>query len=160
MSFLSLVESGGSDITFGRLRRLLRLYGKTPNDLVGERPDTEGVIVRGDEQRFLFSLDDGITGYLAVPDTTRLMLAARVDFEPTATMRDPSSHHGEEWVLVTQGEVRIDFEDGVSFTLAAGDTAQFDCLRPHRVTNVGTTLARTYSVVTTGIRGRSRLGHR
>jgi transcriptional regulator with XRE-family HTH domain len=158
VSFLSLVESGGSDITFGRLRRLLRLYGKTPNDLVDDISDTKDVVVRGVEQPFLFSLDDGITGYLAVPNTTGLMLAARVDFEPAATMHEPSNHHGEEWVLVAQGEVRVDFEEGVSFTLGAGDTIQFDCRRPHRFTNVGRSLARTYSVVTTGIRGHSVLG--
>src|SRR3954451_14814234 len=45
VSFLSLVESGGSDITFRRLRRLLRLYGKTPSDVLAGAPDSRGTVV-------------------------------------------------------------------------------------------------------------------
>jgi transcriptional regulator with XRE-family HTH domain len=157
VSFLSLVESGGSDITFGRLRRLLRLYGVTPNDLVGDEADTDGVVVRADEQPFLFSLDDGITGFLAVPDATRMLLSARVDLDPGAAMVEPSSHNGEELVIVIEGRLLLEFEDGASFTLGTGDTAHFDSLRPHRFSNIGPGKARTFSIVTTGVRGQSRL---
>jgi transcriptional regulator with XRE-family HTH domain len=157
VSFLSLVESGGSDITFGRLRRLLRLYGVSPNELVGNEPDTEDVVVRAEQQPFLFSLDEGITGFLAVPDATRMLLSARVDLEPGAAMIEPSSHNGEELVIVIEGRLRLEFDDGASFTLRAGDTAHFDSLRPHRFSNIGRGRARSFSVVTTGIRGQSRL---
>jgi transcriptional regulator with XRE-family HTH domain len=157
VSFLSLVESGGSDITFGRLRRLLRLYGVSPNDLVGDDPESEGVVVRAEEQPFLFSLDDGITGFLAVPDTTRMLLSARVDLEPGAAMVDLSSHNGEEFVIVIEGRLKLEFKDGASFTLRPGDTAHFDSRRPHKLSNIGRAPARAFSIVTTGVRGQSRL---
>src|SRR5688572_18730681 len=53
-SFLSLVENGKSDITIGRLVRLVNLYGVTLTDLIPPRPDdSEPEITRVDERRLI-----------------------------------------------------------------------------------------------------------
>jgi transcriptional regulator with XRE-family HTH domain len=52
-SFLSLVENGKSDITIGRLVRLVTFYGIHLADLVPVAPAAEPDLVRKSEQRTL-----------------------------------------------------------------------------------------------------------
>src|SRR5438094_6693590 len=68
-SFLSLVEKGKSDITIGRLVRLVEFYGTTLADLIPMAPlVAEPEIVRVDEQRRISSPAEGIDVYMLAPD--------------------------------------------------------------------------------------------
>ena len=66
-SLLSLIETGRSDITIGRLTRLARLYEIRLADLVPEPRHADPVIVRADDRRVLHYSAEGIDIELLVP---------------------------------------------------------------------------------------------
>ncbi len=92
-SFLSLVENGRSDITIGRLVRLVDFYGLSLADLIQDTPPADPDIVRRDEQGTLPSPAEGIEFRLLAANSPALMLPMMVGFEPDAHLsgvRSPS----------------------------------------------------------------------
>src|SRR5215212_2430681 len=73
-SFLSLVENGKSDITIGRLVRLVAFYGLALTDLLPAAPPAEADIIRKTEQRTLPSSERGIEFRLLAPDSDGSMM--------------------------------------------------------------------------------------
>lgn len=134
-SFLSLVETGRSDITIGRLTRLVEFFDVSLLDLLPEQPTADARIVRADERRRLPSAEIGVTVHLLVPDTQRTMMAMLLDFEPGAALAEYGRHPGEEWVHVLQGELLIEFEGEEPRTLAFGDSAYYSSTHPHLFKN-------------------------
>jgi transcriptional regulator with XRE-family HTH domain len=72
-SFLSLVETGKSDISIGRLVRLVQFYGVGLADLLPTAGDSPEV-VRSGERRHVISESEGIDQYLLAPDANRTMM--------------------------------------------------------------------------------------
>jgi transcriptional regulator with XRE-family HTH domain len=134
-SFLSLVENGRSDITIGRLSRLVEFFGVSILDLLPDQPTADARIVRGNERRRLPSAETGVEVYLLVPDTQRSMMSMLLDFEPGAALAEYGRHPGEEWVHVLEGELLIEFEGDDPRTLAAGDSAYYSSTHPHLFKN-------------------------
>lgn len=134
-SFVSLVENGRSDITIGRLTRLVDFYGVTINDLLpapsGEDPD----VVRKSEARQLHSPDEGIDVYLLTSGTDRSMMPMLLVFEPGAGLAELGRHPGEEFVHVLDGELRLEVEGSEPRLLRAGDSAYYAGDRPHLFRN-------------------------
>lgn len=64
---------------------------------------------------------------------------------PHGGRRTALSHEGEEFLLVLDGPVRLEF-DGATYDLEAGDTAYFDAELPHRILNPGDRDARVLCV--------------
>jgi transcriptional regulator with XRE-family HTH domain len=138
-SFLSLVERGQSDITFGRLLRLTEVYGVSVTELVPGAPrDTS--VVRRDEQVPFYRPGEGMEMYLLTPDGGTLIGSLGV-FEPGTQASQTSSHEGDEFVYVLEGSVELDV-GAQTLTLQEGDTVLFDASRPHTLRNVGRTRAR------------------
>lgn len=133
-SFLSLVENGRSDITIGRLTRLVDFYGVTINDLLppaGEDAD----VVRRDEARQLHSPDEGIDVYLLTSGTDRSMMPMLLVFDPGAGLAEMGRHPGEEFVHVLEGELVLEVEGSDSRRLRAGDSAYYAGDKPHLFRN-------------------------
>jgi XRE family transcriptional regulator, regulator of sulfur utilization len=135
-SFLSLVEKEKSDITIGRLVRLIDFYGISitdilPGSTVGGYPQ----VVTPEERRLLHSPAEGIDVYLLTPDTRRQMMPLQVEFEPGAQLAEPGRHAGEEWVLVVEGELRLELDGAEPRILRPGDTAYYPAERPHLFAN-------------------------
>jgi quercetin dioxygenase-like cupin family protein len=135
-SFLSLVEKERSDITIGRLVRLIDFYGISISDIlpgttVGGYPQ----VVTPGERRLLHSPAEGIDVYLLTPDTRRQMMPLQVEFEPGARLAEPGRHPGEEWVIVVEGELRLELEGAEPRILGPGDTAYYPAERPHLFAN-------------------------
>jgi quercetin dioxygenase-like cupin family protein len=135
-SFLSLVEKERSDITIGRLVRLIDFYGISISDIlpgttVGGYPQ----VVTPPERRLLHSPAEGIDVYLLTPDTRRQMMPLQVEFEPGARLAEPGRHAGEEWVLVVEGELRLELEGAEPRILGPGDAAYYPAERPHLFAN-------------------------
>lgn len=136
-SFLSLVENGRSDITIGRLTRLVDFYGVTINDLLPPPRGEDADVVREEDARQLHSPDEGIDVYLLTSGTgtDRTMMPMLLVFEPGAGLAELGHHRGEEFVHVLEGELLLEVEGSATRTLRAGDSAYYAGDRPHLFRN-------------------------
>jgi quercetin dioxygenase-like cupin family protein len=135
-SFLSLVEQGKSDITIGRLVRLVDFYGISINDLL---PGTDGPsfpeVVRRPERRLVHSPAEGIHVFLLSGDTRRTMMPMLLEFEPGAHLAEHGRHEGEEWVHVLDGTLSLELKGAEAQLLRAGDSGYYPADRPHMFRN-------------------------
>lgn len=134
-SFLSLVENGRSDITIGRLTRLVDYYGISIIDLLptGENGDPD--VVRAGETRQLRSPEEGTTMYLLSSGTNRTMLPMLLELEPGSSMAESGHHAGEEFVHVLDGTLLLEVDSTAPQELHAGDSAYYRADRPHLFRN-------------------------
>lgn len=138
-SFLSLVENGKSDITIGRLVRLVAFYGIQLVDLLPATPSADPDIIRRAEQQTLASSGEGIQFRLLAPNTHGSMMPMVVEFEPSAHLAEYGRHAGEEFVHVMQGKLELEIEGSEPRILKAGDSAYYDAQRPHLFRNASDT---------------------
>lgn len=134
-SFLSLVENGKSDITIGRLTRLIDYYGISIADLVPTPPPADAEIIRPQERRQLHSETEGIDFLLLTPDMQRTMMPMLVEFEPGAGLAEHGRHQGDEFIIVLSGELELELEGSKPRRLRTGDAAYYSAERPHRFRN-------------------------
>jgi transcriptional regulator with XRE-family HTH domain len=134
-SFLSLVENGRSDITIGRLTRLVDFYRVTINDLLPVSGGDDTDVVRRGDARQLHSPDEGIDVYLLTSGTDGSMMPMLLEFEPSAGLVEFGHHAGEEFVHVIEGELRLEIEGSAPRLLQAGDSAYYAGDRPHLFRN-------------------------
>ncbi len=139
-SFLSLVEKEKSDITIGRLVRLIEFYGISITDLIpGGVSSGYPEVVTPPERRLLHSPSEGIAVYLLTPDTRHQMMPLQVEFEPGARLAEHGRHAGEEWVIVLDGELLLELKDAEPRLLKPGDAAYYPAERPHLFSNASST---------------------
>jgi quercetin dioxygenase-like cupin family protein len=147
-SLLSLVETGRSDITVGRLVRLCGLYGIRVSDLVAEAPPPEHAVVRTGERRRLELEAEGIALELLTPDGRSTFLPFLAELAPGGGASESVSHPGEEFVHVLEGRVRLEVDGSEPVILETGDSAYYGSGRGHRWANAGDGPARLLSVAT------------
>jgi transcriptional regulator with XRE-family HTH domain len=147
-SFLSLVENGRSDITFGRLVRVAEFYGLHLSELIPAPVQEDALVVRKEERRHLYSKGEGIDVYLLGPDTERSMMPVYAVFDPEGHFAEFTSHEGEEFVHVIEGSLELTIQDREPVVLRAGDSAYYRADRAHSLRNVGKGTARIFGVVT------------
>lgn len=142
-SLLSLIETGRSDITIGRLNRLAALYDIRLTDLVPEPRRPDPVVVRADDRRGLHYNAEGIDVELLVPEGPHTLHALLATFAPRAAMTDYVTQRNEQFVHLFEGHVRTEFADGRELELHAGDSAMFvSGERGHRHINLCDEVAR------------------
>jgi transcriptional regulator with XRE-family HTH domain len=134
-SFLSLVENGRSDITIGRLARLVAFYGVPLADLVPVGNGGDPDVVPRSQQRVLPSPAEGITFLLLTRDTRGSMMPMIVEFAPSAHLAEYGRHAGEEFVHVLHGRLELVLEGSEPRILKAGDSAYYSAERPHLFRN-------------------------
>lgn len=148
-SFLSLLEAGKSDITVGRLMRLVDLYGISVGDLLPQAPTTDLVAVgREGERQLLASPSEGIRDYLLTPVTNREMLPFVGVFDPGGKNGDYAEHEGEEFAYVLEGTFTLQVEGREPIVLDEGDSVHFPAHLPHRYANTASRQSRLLCVVT------------
>ncbi len=147
-SFLSLVESGRSDITIGRLLRLVTFYGAHISDLLPQDEPHDPIVVKHDQQREVKSSAEGMRVFLLAPDTERRMTPSLAVVDPTGASAERATHEGEEFVYVLEGVIELEIADSELVRLAEGDSAYFRADRPHAYRNSGPAPARFLSVAT------------
>ncbi len=147
-SFISMVETGQSDITVGRLMRLVSFYRITLPELLGESSQSSSDIVRAGDGRHIHSPAEGVDYYVMAPDIRRQMSACHIIYEPGCGMIDYDQHPGEEWTYVLEGELELRREGAPTVVLGPGDTAYYSGTQPHAYRNVGEGRARMLGVVT------------
>ena len=124
-SLLSLIETGRSDITIGRLTRLAQLYELRLAELVPEPRHPDPIVVRADDRQVLHYTAEAIDVEVLVPDGPHTMQALLATFAPLATMQDYIPQPNEQFTHVIAGRVRTEFADGREIELAAGDSATY-----------------------------------
>jgi quercetin dioxygenase-like cupin family protein/DNA-binding Xre family transcriptional regulator len=134
-SFLSLVENARSDITIGRLTRLVDYYGISITDLLPSAEDGDPDVVRAAETRQLHSPTEGTTIYLLSTGTNRTMLPMLVELDPGSSLAERGHHAGEEFVHVLDGTLLLEVDTAEPQELRAGDSAYYRSDRPHLFRN-------------------------
>jgi transcriptional regulator with XRE-family HTH domain len=148
-SFLSLVETGRSDITISRLVRVVDFYGVRVSDLIDELPGADSMVVRRNEHRHLYSRAEGIDVHLLSPDARGAMMPVLTTYEPTGNWAEFKAAPGTEvFVYVISGRLELDVEGHDVVVLRPGDSAYFHADRPHRYRNSGRAEVRTIAVAT------------
>lgn len=136
-SLLSLIETGRSDITIGRLSRLARLYELRLADLIPEAKNPDPIVVRSDDRPSIHYQTEGIDIEVLAPEGPRTMQALLATFAPRAAMQDFVLQENEEFVLVLSGRIRTEFADGSEIVLEEGDSAYYQSREGgHRHTNL------------------------
>lgn len=134
-SFLSLVENERSDITIGRLTRLMQFYGVSLTDLMPHAHGSDPDIVHQHERRRLHSPAEGLDVFMLTPESSRGMMPMLLEFEPGAGRRDYGQHAGQEFLFVLQGELVLELDGAKPRHLQAGDSAYYPGERPHILRN-------------------------
>lgn len=147
-SLLSLIETGQSDVTIGRLLRLAELYGVPITDFLPDQTPSAHGVVREADRRRIHLTDEGVELQVLVPAGHRAMLPVLADIEPGGGSAELLHHAGEEFLLVLEGVVQIELEGVEAFVLERGDSLYYASDRGHRCVNVGPGTARILAVAT------------
>lgn len=147
-SFISLVEAGKSDISFGRLLRLLQHYGVRLADVITKPDSHPADIVRPADRLHVSSRNEGIDMYLLTPDTRRELMALLVTYQGRGKTAEFTSHPGEEFIFVLDGTIELTLEGSRALTLHAGDSVHFSAELPHLIANTRVKEARLLAAIT------------
>ncbi len=134
-SFLSLVENGRSDITIGRLTRLVDYYGITITDLLPAPGTRDPDVVRADETRQLHSPEEGTTIFAALLRHRPHDAADAAGAGAGRLLAESGHHAGEEFVHVLSGRLLLEVDAAPPHELGAGDSAYYASDRPHMFRN-------------------------
>jgi transcriptional regulator with XRE-family HTH domain len=137
MSWLSRVERGRIDISFNRLMALTRHYGVSVADLVAPT-----------DWHPVMSASEGFDVIILASGRHRRMLPTITSYRRGVTREDFVATDGEEFMLVLEGSVLLEFSDGTSHALERGDSAYYAGLQPHRLIPTGKKRAVVLAVAT------------
>jgi transcriptional regulator with XRE-family HTH domain len=148
-SFLSLFETGKSDITFGRLARLIAFFGVNISELLPDPDPSDTVVVHKRARRRLQSSSEHATIEILTHATTNKMLPVVVVLEPGGVAHETSTPIGGElFLFMLRGELEIDDHSGESIRLALGDAAYLRTDRQRTFRTVGHNQAEWLAVQT------------
>ncbi|MFF5570483.1 helix-turn-helix domain-containing protein [Streptomyces luteogriseus] len=126
---LSRLETGQRQPSLPMLLALARVYGTTVAELLGETVAGRDAVIRAADMEPTAA---GGWTYWQAGAMGRGMQALRVHV-PYGSQGDVVRvHPGEEWLHVLRGRLRLRLGDS-THRLAAGDSAHFDSLTPHRI---------------------------
>ena len=147
-SLLSLIETGQSDITIGRLGRLAQLYDLRLADLVPEPRHPDPLVVRADDRPSMHYDSEAIDVEVLVPEGPHALQALLATYAPNAHMEDFVVQPNEQFVYLLEGRIRTEFADGREIELGPGDSATFISGEGgHRHTNLVDTVSRMVIVI-------------
>lgn len=134
-SFLSLLENGKSDVTIGRLTRLVSFFGVSITDLLPSAEPADPHVVIPAERRQLHSPSEGTDIFLLVHDTEREMMPMYLEIQPGGHLAEFAQHRGEEWVFIIEGELTLELDGTEARQLKAGDSAYYSAETQHMFRN-------------------------
>lgn len=135
-SFLSLVETGKSDISLARLLGVLRYYGIGLTELLPEAEPPSAKVVHPETRPHVNFPGEGLDVYLLTPDTKRTFAPMIAVIKPYGKPAEFSQHPGQEFFLVLEGEVRFTLFQSEPFSMREGDSIYYDSERRHMVENM------------------------
>ena len=138
-SFLSLVEQGRSDISIGRLMRLVSYYQVDLAELLADlpaEPHVEMQVVRHGERAVFRSPDEGIDMFVFGAGPSWGISPVLCVHEPGGATTVDGAPGVEMFMYVIEGEFRFDFGAPRPVVLEAGDGAVFRNPGRYTVRNV------------------------
>jgi transcriptional regulator with XRE-family HTH domain len=148
-SFLSLVETGGSDITIGRLLRLADFYEVELSDLLTgghSEPASHVHILRADAANILHSEQEGVDAY-DLSSGTRWGLVPMIGvYQPGGTVEVEQAHEHEGLLFVLDGSFELAFTGEQPVRIKRGEGAIYRTATSFRVTNVSRARGRLLAV--------------
>jgi quercetin dioxygenase-like cupin family protein len=136
-SFLSLVESGKSDISIGRMIKLANFYGVGFSDLIPHHLHRTPEIIRAGEHPELEVDDDHMQVLLLTAEAHRSMQPTVVTFAPGGFTKDHLQHPGDVLLYVIIGELTLEVEGFEPTVLRGGDSAYLERGMRRRYRNDG-----------------------
>ncbi|KVG32508.1 cupin domain-containing protein [Burkholderia ubonensis] len=132
--FLSQVERGLASPSLTSLAGIAQALGVTVQYFV-ETPSEERSVCRGEQLRF-FGFADSANLFARLTNVTegRQLEAILVRLPLGQTRSEVTTHAGEEFLYVIEGEVSLTLE-GRTFVLQAGDSAHYQSTVPHSWAN-------------------------
>jgi XRE family transcriptional regulator, regulator of sulfur utilization len=135
-SFLSLVETGKSDLSLNRLLAVLRYYGIGLIELLPEERPQDLVVVHPETRPHVSFPGEGFDVYLLTPDTKRTFAPMIAVIQPSAEPAEFSQHPGQEFLLVLEGEISFAMHGSAPRAMSEGDSIYYDSGRQHIVQNM------------------------
>ena len=135
-SFLSLVETGKSDISLARLLGVLRYYNIALTELLPDAQPPDARVVRPNTRPHVKFPHEGFDVYLLTPDTKRNFAPMIAVIQPGGRPAEFSQHPGQEFLLVLEGEIRFTLTGSEPMAMSAGDSIYYESDRQHMVENV------------------------
>lgn len=167
VSFLSQLERGLCNASFGNLRNIADALGVSLPDLVGDgRLGGERVVRKADRSMLLSGAARKYLMSLPPLDSIEIFLG---EFDVGASSGDLPYSHGDsqEFLFVSRGSVVVEV-DGKEYLLHEGDILEYRSSQLHRTYNAGEVLAEVLWIVSpvtvsaadlkvghTGVNGRS-----
>jgi transcriptional regulator with XRE-family HTH domain len=137
-SFLSLVETGRSDISLGRLMRIVGALDISLAELFAPTAPADVVVTRADERVPIPSFGEGIEMTLLSADARRAMTPFVAVYEPRGRMVEPTLPAGEGFLIVLEGTLSMRLEGrDEHWLLQAGDSVYLATTRKRRFENAG-----------------------
>ena len=146
LGFLSMLENNKHDIAIGKLLRIADFLSVDIRALMPALDLPDVIHIPANAPRKRVRVADGTVELSILTDgETTSMLPIVAALQAGATLGEPSSHHGQEFMLVLDGEVtvRVGTQD---FTLRTGDSLYYDAMLPHAFFNNTRSPARFVSV--------------
>jgi transcriptional regulator with XRE-family HTH domain len=137
-SFLSLVEQGRSDISIGRLMRLVSYYEIDLGELVADIPAERHVevqVLRSGERAVFHSPQEGIDMFVFGRGPSWGLSPVLCVHEPNGSTTIDDTAGVESFVYVIEGTFRFDFGGAEPVVLEAGDGAVYRSPGHYTVTN-------------------------
>lgn len=155
-AMLSQIENHLISPPLGALIKLAKALAVEVGQFFSDQPTQPFTIVRKDERKIVsrFASKEGIKyGYiyesLGVGKKNRKMEPFFITLEPaTIKTQQASTHDGEEFILVLEGEMEVQFGDH-SDILYPGDSIYYDSMVPHLVRCHGDKEAKIVAVLYT-----------
>lgn len=150
-SFLSMLETGHTNVSATRLQRLSAVFGLKTSDLLPDEAARELVrVVRRGAATPLSGFGDGVAARLLGLDVRRRLQPVVLTLAPGAEHETRVGHAGEEFVFVLSGSVSIQVDREAPVRLEAGDSAYYPAALPHGYANLGTSTAELLTIATPG----------
>ncbi|WP_185921412.1 cupin domain-containing protein [Burkholderia cenocepacia] len=132
--FLSQVERGLASPSLTSLAGIAHALGVTVQYFV-DTPSEERSVCRGDQLRF-FGFADSANLFARLTNVSegRQLEAILVRMPPGQKRSEVTTHAGEEFLYVIEGEVSLTLE-GKTFVLQAGDSSHYQSTVPHSWVN-------------------------
>jgi transcriptional regulator with XRE-family HTH domain len=137
-SFLSLVEQGRSDMSIGRLMRLVNHYEVDLGELVADIPLERQVdvqVLRSGDRPVFHSPSEGIDMFVFGRGPSWGLSPVLCVHEPNGSTTIDDTAGVESFVYVIEGTFRFDFGDAEPVVLEAGDGAVYRSPGHTTVTN-------------------------
>lgn len=128
---LSRIESGDRQPSIGALLGLARALGVSVGTLLGERRAGPALSVHHQSGPTHQVNGLAVSGASGFPGSS-VIEALRISISPERLPPEPAVHHGEEWIYVLSGMLRLECGEETHL-LGPGSSAHFDAQQPHRL---------------------------